>query len=165
MDNRKYILDANVFIEASRRYYAFDLAPPFWDNLIAYAESDRIISIDRIKQELERGRDELAEWAKNSFHQAFASTDEEGIINSYADIMKWVNNQAQFTNAAKADFANSADGWLVACAIVKKYIVVTHEVYSVDVKVNVPIPNICRAFNIECIDTFQMLRNLGVKFK
>ncbi|MEM3335857.1 MAG: DUF4411 family protein [Thermoplasmata archaeon] len=24
-----YLLDANVFIEAARRYYAFDIAPPF----------------------------------------------------------------------------------------------------------------------------------------
>ena len=25
-----YVLDANVFIEAARRYYAFDLVPRFW---------------------------------------------------------------------------------------------------------------------------------------
>lgn len=25
-----YLLDANIFIEASRRYYSFDLAPSFW---------------------------------------------------------------------------------------------------------------------------------------
>jgi hypothetical protein len=29
MDGTKYVLDANVFIEAARRYYAFDIAPPF----------------------------------------------------------------------------------------------------------------------------------------
>jgi hypothetical protein len=29
MDGATYVLDANVFIEAARRYYAFDLAPPF----------------------------------------------------------------------------------------------------------------------------------------
>ena len=28
-DEPTYVLDANVFIEASRRYYAFDLAPRF----------------------------------------------------------------------------------------------------------------------------------------
>jgi len=25
-----YLLDANAFIEASRLYYAFDIAPRFW---------------------------------------------------------------------------------------------------------------------------------------
>jgi len=34
MDRSVYVLDANVFIEAARRYYAFDIAPKFWDTLI-----------------------------------------------------------------------------------------------------------------------------------
>ena len=29
-DERRHLLDANVFIEAAKRYYAFDLAPSFW---------------------------------------------------------------------------------------------------------------------------------------
>jgi hypothetical protein len=165
MDERTYILDANVFIEASRRYYAFDLAPPFWKSLINYADIGRVVSIDRIKQELERGHDELADWVRNDFHQAFASTNEEDVINSYREIMIWVNSQEQFADAAKADFANGADGWLVAYARIKGCIVVTHEVYSAEVKIKVPIPNVCRAFNVEPIDTFKMLRELGVKFK
>jgi hypothetical protein len=31
MKRSVYVLDANVFIEAARRYYAFDLATRFWD--------------------------------------------------------------------------------------------------------------------------------------
>jgi len=38
----RYILDANVFIEATRRYYAFDLAPKFWDSLVHYAANGQI---------------------------------------------------------------------------------------------------------------------------
>lgn len=30
----KYCLDANVFIEAHRRYYSFDIALPFWEALV-----------------------------------------------------------------------------------------------------------------------------------
>ena len=29
-----HLLDANVFIEAAKGYYAFDIAPPFWEALI-----------------------------------------------------------------------------------------------------------------------------------
>lgn len=29
-----YLLDANVLMEAARRYYAFDIAPGFWQALI-----------------------------------------------------------------------------------------------------------------------------------
>lgn len=48
VDVIKYVLDANVFIEAARRYYAFDLAPAFWRALIKHAIQGRVLSIDRI---------------------------------------------------------------------------------------------------------------------
>ena len=49
-----YVLDANVFIEAAHRYYAFDLAPRFWESLEHHAANGRVRSIDRVRQELER---------------------------------------------------------------------------------------------------------------
>ncbi len=164
MSSDVYVLDANVFIEASRRYYAFDLAPGFWSSLIQHAKDSRIISIDRIKQELERGKDELAEWVKHDFQEAFASTHDADILDSYRNIMSWVNSHSQFSDAAKADFASGADGWLIAFAQAKTCIVVTHEVPSADAKRKVPIPNICMAFHVPFIDTFEMLRRLRVKF-
>lgn len=58
-DHKIYILDSNVFMEAHNRYYAFDIAPGFWDALIGHAETGRIISIDRVKKELDKGEDDL----------------------------------------------------------------------------------------------------------
>jgi len=84
MDRSVYVLDANVFIEAARRYYAFDIAPPFWDILLQHAENGVIESIDWVKKELEKGKgkegeeDELARWANAKFSHAFCSTDERG---------------------------------------------------------------------------------------
>lgn len=48
-----YLLDANVFIEAKRRYYAFDICPGFWDALLMQHENAKVASIDRVKKELE----------------------------------------------------------------------------------------------------------------
>ncbi|MBN1974355.1 MAG: DUF4411 family protein [Sedimentisphaerales bacterium] len=138
MDCAKYVLDANVFIEAARRYYAFDIAPAFWENLIQYATSGQLQGIDRVKQELERGKDELAAWTTSQFNSAFVSTDEEGIIESYSDVMRWVQAQSQFSDVAKADFANSADGWLIACAKSKGFVLVTHEVLDQVLKEKFP---------------------------
>lgn len=159
-----YVLDANVFIEAARRYYAFDLAPRFWDSLVQYAANGIVQSIDRVKQELAKGSDQLAEWAKKDFTHAFASTDDADVITFFSEIMRWVQAQSQFSPAAKADFANSADGWLVAYASARGGVVVTEEVAARDVRRRVPIPNICQPFRIPFVDTFQMLRNLGVRF-
>ena len=160
-----YVLDANVFIEAARRYYAFDVAPAFWTSLVHHAAQSRIQSIDKIKEELERGNDELADWIKiGNMSDAFASTDQEDVINIFSEMMRWVQGTAQFYDAAKAQFASGVDGWLVAYAKAKNCIVVTHEEYHPDAKNRVPIPNVCRAFDVRSVDTFQMLRDLGVRF-
>ena len=78
--------------------------------------------------------------------------------------MTWVQAQDQFSDAAKADFATGADGWLVAYAKSKGLIVVTHEVLDPSIKRKVPIPNVCEAFSVNYVDTFEMLRQLGVRF-
>ncbi|OHB77891.1 MAG: twitching motility protein PilT [Planctomycetes bacterium RBG_16_55_9] len=164
MDGAVYVLDANVFIEAARRYYAFDIAPSFWESLVHHAANGQIQSIDRIKKELERGKDELAEWATSQFSDAFVSTDKEDIIASYTEVMEWVYAQDQFSDAAKADFADGADGWLVAYARSKGHVVVTHEVLDPGIRRKVPIPNVCNAFGVRDVDTFKMLRELKVRF-
>ena len=160
----EYVLDSNVFMEAARRYYAFDLAPKFWESLVHHAAKGRLESIERIKQEIERGNDELAIWATSQFSDAFASTDEEDVTESYSEVMSWVQAQDQFSDAAKADFAAGADGWLVAYAKAKERIVVTHEVLNPDIIRKVPIPNVCEAFGVSYVNTFEMLRELGVRF-
>jgi hypothetical protein len=110
MDALPYVLDANVLITAKNLYYAFDLAPGFWNNLANLAESGRISSIDYVKGELERCRDQLGDWATNEFANAFKSTDDDDVIESYRQVINWVESQNQFSDAAKADFARGADG-------------------------------------------------------
>lgn len=159
-----YLLDSNVFIEAARRYYAFDLAPKFWEALLLNADLGQIRSIDRVKHELERGNDQLASWAREAFAEACASTDDTAVTRSFAEIMNWVQTQEQFSNAAKANFARGADGWLVAYARVHGCILVTHEVLDLNTRRQVPIPNVCLGFGVPFIDTFEMLRALGIRF-
>ncbi|HSF29462.1 MAG TPA: DUF4411 family protein [Candidatus Tectomicrobia bacterium] len=158
-----YVLDANVFIESSRRYYAFDLAPAFWQALVHHASNGRLLSIDRVKQELERGKDDLAHWVDGSFDGWFASTTQDDVLDVYRQIVAWVQRQRQYLDAAKVGFINGADGWLIAYAKAKGCGVVTHEQPAPDAKRKIPIPSVCRAFNVTFIDSFAMLRALGVK--
>jgi hypothetical protein len=158
-----YLLDANVFIEAARRYYAFDLAPRFWTSLEQLARDGRIRSVDRVKQELERGKDTLAEWAVRDFAHGFVRTDTAEVLAEFREVMDWANRQAQFLDAAKEQFAGSADGWLVAHAKTNGHMVVTMEQFSADVRRRVPIPNVCNAFGVRYVNTFEMLRELDVR--
>jgi predicted nucleic acid-binding protein len=161
--SRTYVLDANVFIEAARHYYAFDIVPSFWQMLIDHANNSLVLSIDRVKFELERGKDELEKWAKNDFRECFVSTEDDEVIAAYRKIMVWSQGQAQFTPGAKAEFARVADGWLVAYALAKVCIVVTREQFNSEAKARIKIPNVCRAFGVQYVDTFEMMRELGVR--
>ncbi len=165
MDLPIFIPDSNVFITAKNFYYAFDLAPAFWKNLIRLAGKGRILSIDYVKDELERGKDDLAHWAKNDFSDAFISTAEEDVQESYREIMVWVQSQNQFSDAAKAEFARGADGWLIAYAKAKGCIAVTLEAFNPTIRRKVPIPNVCQAFDVPYVHTFDMLRSLGVQWR
>jgi hypothetical protein len=159
-----FLLDTSVFVEAYRRYYAFDIMPGFWHELITHARNGSIVSIDRVKDELARGKDDLAEWAKGDFAKAFISTNEDDVIGAYAEVIAWSQSRTQYTQAAKAEFARGADGWLVAYAKAKLVVVVTQEVHAPESKIKIKIPTACRALAVESIDTFEMMRRLGIKF-
>lgn len=112
--NRTYLLDTNVFIEAHRRYYAFDICPGFWDWLLHQQEVSRAVSIDRVRGELATG-DTLEEWLKATAPPAlFRSTRDPSVVSSFAAMMAWVQGNPQFLTVAKAEFAQVADGWLAA---------------------------------------------------
>lgn len=157
-----YVLDSNVFMEAAKRYYAFDIVPAFWENLERLSNAHQIVSIDRVKIEIDRGNDELKSWADNNLAGAFESTDRADVVAQYRTVMAWVQGQTQYSMAAKADFAGIADGWLVAFALNNDSVVVTQEVINLDIKRKIPIPNICQALGVQFIDTFGMLRALRV---
>ena len=158
-----FVLDSNIFIEAHRRYYAFDICPGFWDSLAHYCRTHRLWSIDRVFEELRESNDPLSDWVKDAPEGLFVSTREEAIYNRYAEIIAWVDSN-EFAEQAKAEFARGADGWLIAYALVHGGVIVTHEEYASSVKRKVPIPNVCKQFNVEYTDTFTMIRDLDIAF-
>ena len=78
--------------------------------------------------------------------------------------MSWVYANGQFSRQAKNDFSRGADGWLVAYARVHNGILVTLETYRQDARRRVPLPNVCAHFGVVWMDTFEMLRELDVRF-
>lgn len=161
----KYVLDADVFIQAARDYYAFDLAPAFWKALVDHASNGHLLSIDRVKDEIELGKDRLADWVAGTFNTWFASTNEADVLRAYGGVMRWAQAEMQYSDAAKAEFADTknADAWLIAYAQAKGVIVVTLEQPNPNVQRRIPIPNVCKALGISYLDSFAMLRALGVR--
>ncbi|WP_295881614.1 DUF4411 family protein [uncultured Thiohalocapsa sp.] len=161
---KAFVLDANVFIEAHRRYYGFDLCPGFWVCLDHHHAGARLLSIDRVRSELQGG-DALAQWVKHTAPDSlFVSTRDQAVVEQYSLMMQWVQAQAQFRPEAKAEFAAVADGWLAAFAKARGNVLVTHEEHAPDARKRVPLPNVCEAFGVDYLDTFAMLRALKASF-
>jgi hypothetical protein len=164
----RYLIDTSVFIQAYRAYYSFKLCPGFWTSILTLHKQGLVFSIDRVFDEVCYGdEDELHVWAKKTAPKEFFSdTTAIDVVKWYAQLQQWANGQPQFHPSAKQEFADEADAWLIAYAGAKNYTVVTQEVFSVDVRRRIPIPNVCKCseFRIPVVDVFTMLLRLNVQF-
>lgn len=125
-----YFIDSDIFITAKNSYYGFKICPGFWKILLHYHQKKRIYSIDKVKSELLAGqsKEDLVQWVKEEVPQSFfLSVNRNEIIHAYMEIITWASNCSVYSDSAKAKFAKSADGWLVACAKVHNGVVVTNE--------------------------------------
>lgn len=157
-----YLLDADTFIQAKDEYYGFDLCPGFWDWLDRENAATRLFSVDAVKVELERGNDELSRWATERGEAFFAPVDER-TNGAMAAVAGWVQ-AGDFRDDAKRVFLAAADPWLIAHALAHGHTVVTNEVHVDGQKNKVKIPTVCRALNVPCIRTLEMLRKENVRF-
>jgi predicted nucleic acid-binding protein len=158
----QYCLDTNVYIEAYRRYYAFDIAPGFWQGIIQLAENQVVCSPDLVYEEILKLDDELAAWAKAHRKLLFAVPDDL-TQQTFAEIAELVTTFYEPHHAEK--FLSGADPWVIAYARAHQLRVVTQESLKNEQKgANgkfpgaVKIPNICKHTGVQYQDTFAMLR-------
>ena len=167
MTQTRLVIDSDVFIAATRTYYHFEICPGFWTGMAHHQSISPICSIDKVLEEITRPYppDELAIWARNQISPTFfCSTNEEQIQESYAQIIEWINSQHQYTRGALVKFTTGADGWLIAYSMVHSGCIVTNERSHPDSKNRIFIPDVCRHFQLPVMDTFGMLRQLGIQF-
>lgn len=156
-----YLLDANVFISAKNLHYGMDFCPGFWDWLIAANQTGKVFSIEKVKVELEAGDDELSTWAAAPGGSFFLEPD-GAVLAGLARVANWVNDNG-YTPAAKSTFFQVADYWLVAHALAKDFVVVTHE-RPAKTPNKVKIPNVCVGLGIKVMSPFEMLRRERARF-
>ena len=157
-----YLLDANVFIEAKNRYYAFDVVPAFWEWLDDAHAEGLVHSVRKIREELLDGADELADWVHH--REDFFLEPDDAVVESLRQVTHWaLNADPPFAPAARTEFLSAGDSFLVAHAHAHQRIVVTHERYAETVK-KIKIPNACAGMGVEYMGPFEMLRREGARF-
>lgn len=150
-----YLLDTNVFLTAKNSYYGLDFAPGFWDWIDQAYRGGRVYSIDRVRDELMDGADELSAWAKAKGLDFFLPPDEK-VLPSLALVATW-SQGAGYDPAAVNTFLAKADYYLVAHAHAHSFEIVTHETPATSSR-RIKIPNACVPHGVKTVNTFTMLR-------
>lgn len=157
----RYLLDANVFIQAKNLHYGFDFCPAFWEWLVSKNQDGLVASIDKVSDELQAGDDDLSVWANDRDGSFFLKPD-DSVLPALSSVSTWATGQ-NYASAAISTFLQVADYWLVAHALANEYIMVTHEVPSDSVR-KIKIPNACIGLGIKCVSPFEMLRRERARF-
>ncbi len=164
-----YCLDTNVYIEAHRRYYAFDIAPGFWESLIHLARQQIVSSPILVFDELADSGDELAQWAKNNKDVLFVQPD-EATQEAYREIADLAVRLYEPQHVQK--FLSGADPWVIAQAKAHQGIVVTLEAWGNEspnkngkIGGKIHIPNFCKHVAVAYQDTFALLRDQKIIFR
>ncbi|MEL7222217.1 MAG: DUF4411 family protein [Bacteroidota bacterium] len=161
-----FIVDANFFIQAHRVAYPMDVFPIFWEKVSELARQGKIVSLDKVRDELYKNPDELTSWCKEALPTDFFE-DHTKFINEYSQIINWANTRINhYKPAALAEFlhADEADAWLIAFALNQNIQLVTHEVSAPNSKKKIKIPDVCNIFSLSYCNTIELMRQLGVTF-
>ncbi len=170
MVNEKFLVDSNSFMTPYRQYYAFDLIPTYWDKLSNRAESGRLVLLDMVKDEIDKGKDELSDWVSKQTEFEICNHVKPEIINKYQEVLQYVQSCGLYKEQALQAWApgNIADPWLIAAASVNNYIIITDEVPSGGLSPknpnrNAKIPDVAKAFGVRTYNLYYMMRQLEIK--
>ena len=157
---KAYLVDTNVFIQ-TKNHFGLDVCEGFWEWIIEANSQGKVFSVEKVAEELKKGNDELADWARKCGPRFFLPPDQK-VIKSMGDVSDWVYEQS-YTPSAVSKFLGDADYYLVSHAMAYNYSVVTYEVRE-KARGRVKIPDVCVEFGIECVKPYSMLKEEGVWF-
>jgi Domain of unknown function (DUF4411) len=158
-----YLMDANTYISAKNQYYGMDFCPAYWDWLDQQFTQGQVASIQLVYDELVKKKDELSEWVA-SHKNHFLSVTDTPTQNKFAEIVQHIYSLPNRNQANVASFLDGADPWLIAKAATTGATIVTQEMpVPVDSR-KIKIPNICNTFDVQYINSFELLRDLGARF-
>ena len=163
-----YVLDSNFFIQAHRESYPLDIAFSFWNKVKQLADEGKIISIDKVKNEIYDKNDALEAWCKAYLPEDFFK-DSSQVMAAYKQVSAWaISKSLHYMAKALNEFLNAdeADAFIVAYALADptNRVVVTQEKSEPNRKSKIKIPEACNALNVKVVNTIDMFRQIGETF-
>ena len=160
-DKQRYCLDSNVLIQAWQKYYSPLICPTYWDVMNELGIQNKIFIPKLVFEEITRTEDELSKWIKKSHipvcePSVAVTLCLRNIYAAHPSHKFLVDNIKQ---------RSLADPWLIAHAMTEDACVVTNEEKVTAVNTNrIKIPNICENMKVRCINDFEFVGELGLRF-
>ena len=138
-----------------RRIYPKDVFPGAWNKLQELVRSGILISLELVLEELKYQDDEVLSWAKENL-EIFLPLD-EAIQKKAKEILKTHKNLIDLKRRK-----SGVDPFLIASAAINRCAVITEEKPSGGPHKS-KIPDVCRAYNVECLAILEMFRKEGLR--
>ena len=156
-----YCLDTNVLVEAWNYYYSPSFCPQYWDVLDSLGSSKKLFIPQMVFTEIEKKDDDLLNWLKKSSIPVHPNT--EKVTLSLKNIFDSNPLHQRLVDSIKG--RSVADPWVIAHAITENAVVVTKEgKLTANNSQRIRIPNVCENMGIRCIDDFEFIKEVGIKF-
>ncbi len=153
-----YSIDSGALIDAWVRKYPPDFLPSLWQQIEMLIDAGTMVSPEEVLLELERGADDLHDWAKN--HQTLFLPP---IASIQARVAHIVNTFPSFVPERAADGV-WADPYVIATAQEVDGTVVTSELIAPPNARHVKIPNVCCELSVRCLTPLEFFRERGWQF-
>ena len=168
MSKAKYLFDADSLIVPCRHHYSPDFCPAFWQWFRDGNTNSCFFLIDKVLDELKKGNDDdfLRKFAEDNETKLSVVTKADlQCIQKYGEIQQWAasvwakGKKPNKTAKALEKFADekTADPWIVACAVVHGYSIVTSEVSAMDSQTSVKLPDVAAAFGVKILRLHEVL--------
>lgn len=163
-----YLIDANVLITAHNLYYPLNRVPEFWSWLAHTSEQGKIKMPLEIYEEIKDGstdarRDLLYGWITEPGRKAAMVLNEDADV----ELVRRVLNEGYAPDLTEAEVQDiGADPFLIASALADRQsrcVVTTEGSKTTATRQNRRIPDVCKHFGVNCIDTFALARMLDFR--
>ncbi len=160
-----YLIDANVLITAQNLYYSIDAVPEFWEWLTHQAANEAIKMPREIFDEVKDGgtdkeKDMLYEWIQASDVKTSLILKEK--VNPV--LVRKVIEEGYASDITDVEIEKiGRDPFLIAyglAAPAERTVVTTETSEPKKQRANRKIPDVCKQFGVQCIDTHQMTKSL-----
>lgn len=160
-----YWIDSDVLIWSKDNAFRFDAphAKAFWNTIQLAIENESAMMTKRNYAEMTKNRkpdDRLMQWLKLHYRPTICVPATKGVQDFAKKIGDDCYNNPHFLLRWNIEFSRGADAWLIAQAAVSHGIVVTRESNLTPDARKPKIPNLCKLYNVEWMNMYDMLDRL-----